>query len=159
MATSGMDERRSLRFEEVSQILPDVERLIPSHRTLAKWSLAQICQHLADSVNGSIDGFSLRRHRIKRFLFRKLLVVYTLRYGIPRNYLVDPGIEPVADLDLDEAVARLARAMERYRSHVGPLQAHPLFGKMPRDIWDRIHCIHCAHHLSFVLPTRQRSVV
>jgi hypothetical protein len=56
------------------------------------------------------------------------------------------------DLDLDEAVDGLAGAIERYRAHNGTLQAHPLFGKMPRELWDRIHRIHCAHHLSFVAP-------
>jgi len=152
MTQSGIDERRPLRFFDVSEVMPDVQRLRSSHRTLAKWSLAQICKHLADSVDGSIDGFGLGRHRFKRFFFRKLLLAYTLRYGIPRNYLVDPGIEPVVDLDLDDAVGQLAQAIERYESHNGPLQAHPLFGKMRRDVWDRIQCIHCAHHLSFVIP-------
>ena len=132
--------------------MPEVERVAASHRTLVNWSLPQICKHLADSVNGSIDGFDLRRHRIKRFLFRKLLLLYTLRYGIPRNYLVDPGIEPVKDLTLDDGVHQLGQAIKRYQSHTGPLQAHPLFGKMSRDVWDRIQCIHCAHHLSFVVP-------
>jgi hypothetical protein len=155
MAQPGADERRSLRFDTVSEIMPEVERLRASHRTLAKWSLAQICKHLADSVNGSIDGFDLRRHRIKRFFFRRLLLAYTLRYGIPRNYLVDPGIEPVNDSALDDGVSQLRQAIQRYQSHNGPLQAHPLFGRMPRHTWDRIQCIHCAHHLSFVLPCGQ----
>ena len=155
MTQSSFAERRSLRFFDVSQVVPDVLRLRSSHRTLAKWSLAQICKHLADSVNGSINGFGLGRHRFKRFFFRKLLLAYTLRYGIPRNYLVDPGIEPAKDLELDDAITQLVQAIERYQAHDGPLQAHPLFGKMPRDVWDRIQCIHCAHHLSFVIPTSE----
>jgi hypothetical protein len=152
MANSGLGPRRALKFNDVSEIMPEVRRLQSTHRTLGKWSAAQICKHLTDSFSGSIDGFSLKRHRVKRFLFRRLLYLYTVRCGIPRDYLVDPGIEPADDPDLDEAVEALGRAIARYESQNGPLKPHPLFGRMPRDEWDRIHCIHCAHHLSFVMP-------
>jgi nitrite reductase (NO-forming)/hydroxylamine reductase len=49
----------------------------------------------------------------------------------------------------DEQIDILAR----YLQHDGRLHAHPLFGNMPRETWDRVHCVHCAHHLSFVIPS------
>lgn len=152
MTLADPDLRRSLSFEELSQVVPEVLRLGAGCRTVSRWSFAQICQHLANSFNGSIDGLDLSRHRFKRFFIAKSMLRYTLRYGIPTNYTVDPNIEPPPDVDLADAIEALSRAVERYRGHRGPLQAHPLFGKMPRHVWDRVHCIHCAHHLSFVLP-------
>ncbi len=152
---SAVNQRRSLSFEDIAEVMPDVHRMTAGHRTLARWSLAQICKHLANSFDGSIDGFDLSRHRLKRSFFKRLLLRYTLRFGIPTNYLVDPNIEPSSDLELDEAVNDLTRAIERYLAHNGSLEAHPLFGKMPREMWDRIHRFHCAHHLSFVIPVEE----
>jgi hypothetical protein len=149
----GADRRRSLSFADLSQIVPNVQRIRGADRTVGRWTLGQICTHLANSFHGSIDGLDLSRHRFKRFFFSRQLLRYTFRYGIPASYRVDPGIEPQSDVDPDEAIEELTRAIERYRNHHGPLEAHPLFGKMPREAWDRVHCIHCAHHLSFVVPT------
>lgn len=151
MASDATNQRRPLRFEELSQVVPEAVRLQAEHRTLSRWTLAQICKHLANSLNGSIDGLDLSRHRFKRFFFAKQMLRYTFRYGIPVNYTVDPNIEPASDVDLDESIEQLTSAVERYQAHRGPLRAHPLFGEMPRDAWSRIHRIHCAHHLSFVL--------
>ncbi len=153
VASDPTNQRRPLRFEELSQVVPEAMRLKSGHRTVSRWTLAQICKHLANSFNGSIDGLDLSRHKFKRFFLARQMLRYTFRYGIPVNYTVDPNIEPTSDVDLDEALEQLAGAIERYQAHGGLLRAHPLFGEMPRDDWNRIHRIHCAHHLSFVLPT------
>ena len=145
-------KRRSLSFAELSGIMPDVQRVKVTHRTVGRWKLGQICMHLANSFNGSIDGLDLRRHRVKRFFFARLLLWYTFRCGIPVDYQVDPGIEPESDVNLEEGVEQLASAIQRYEDHRGSLAAHPLFARMSRENWDRLHCIHCAHHLSFVIP-------
>jgi hypothetical protein len=132
--------------------VPDVLGLKTCHITVAQWTLGQICKHLADGVNGSIDGLDLSRHRVKRFLMAKRMLKYTFRFGIPRNYRVDPNIEPLTDVDLDTAIEELTRAIQRFQGHRGPLQAHPLFGRMHHEVWDRLHRVHCAHHLSFAVP-------
>ena len=79
------------------------------------------------------------------------MLVLTYRYGIPAGYTVDPGITPPDHVDQAAAIAELASAIERYAHHAGPLQAHPLFGRLDRADWNRLHCFHCAHHLSFVI--------
>lgn len=132
--------------------MPEVRRLAPAHETIANWSLGQICKHLEDSFVGSLEGFDLRNHRIKRLLMKRKMLDVALTKGIPLNYTVDPNITPPSHVDLDEGIEGLARAIERYQGHDGRTHAHPLFGNMPRETWDRVHCVHCAHHLSFVIP-------
>ncbi len=144
--------RRVLHFSHLPEVLAEARRLASSHRTLGRWTLAQICRHLADTIHGSMDGFDLRRHRFKRLFFRSLLLAYAYRWGIPEAYTVDPKLNPPEGLRLDDQIEALARAIQRYRDHTGPLQAHPLFGRLTRNEWDRMHCFHGAHHLSFVLP-------
>lgn len=145
-------ERRDIHFESVAEIMPDVLRLVENHETTAQWSLAQVCHHLAGSFNGSIDGFDLSHHRIKRWLFRRQLLRATFAGGIPRNYMVDPNLTPPPVVDLAESVNKLQQAIDRYEAHRGPLKAHPLFGNMPRPTWDKLHCVHSTHHMSFVQP-------
>ena len=145
--------RRVLAFNELSKLLPEVGSLIPAHRTVGQWTLAQVCRHLADTINGSMDGFDLRHHRFKRFFLSKRLLRYTYRHGITPGYTVDPKLTPPPQVNLDEEIARLERALERYRSYRGRLHPHPLFGDLSRVEWDQLHCFHCAHHLSFVIPT------
>ena len=62
------------------------------------------------------------------------------------------AFRPKAGLD-DRAEAECMRAAARiFSSHQGPMAAHPLGIKLSHAEWGRLHCIHCAHHLSFAIP-------
>lgn len=152
MTSTRQHARRKLAFHDVSGILHDVGAIKDAHETVGRWTLGQICAHLAASFDGSIDGFDYSRHRVKRAMVSRPMLWYTFLFGIPEQYLVDPGIEPTGDVSMNDGMTRLARAIHRYRDHGGALFPHPLFGRMSRRQWDRIHCIHAAHHLSFVRP-------
>lgn len=158
--TDAKAQWRKQKFKSLDEVMVRVHGLVPDHQTVGAWTLGQICHHLAAALNGSIDGFDLRNHRLKRLFIRKRMLRVALTKGIPRNYTVDPGLTPPADVALLPAVDGLARAIERYRRHDGPLQAHPLFGRMPREVWDRVHLVHCAHHLRFVThpPGEKRGI-
>ncbi|MBI4718163.1 MAG: DUF1569 domain-containing protein [Planctomycetes bacterium] len=141
----------------VSDIIPEVDRLAASpHRSLGNWTLAQACKHLADSFDGSIEGFNMGRHRFKRWFFRRRMLAHAFTKGIPRGATVDPALTPPADVDQPQARAELRRAIERYLGHRGRLKPHPLFGRMSRAEWDRLHCVHAAHHLSLLVPLDSR---
>ncbi|MEK6797600.1 MAG: DUF1569 domain-containing protein [Planctomycetota bacterium] len=148
--TEPSARRRRLAFQSVDEIWPEVDRLSAGCTTVGKWSFAQICRHLADTLDGSIDGFDLSNHRWKRWFLRCRLLAHALRHGIPEGYTVDPGLTPPPNVALDDSLRRLRRAAQRYARHAGSLKPHPLFGNMPRATWDRVHCVHAAHHLSFV---------
>ncbi len=98
-----------------------------------------------------MDGLDLSRHRFKRWFMAKRMLAWTFENGIPRNVTVDPRITPPGEVDLASALAELVRAVDRYKAFHGRLKAHPLFGRMDRPTWDRLHCVHCAHHLSFIV--------
>lgn len=142
----------ALVFDDLSQVLPEVRRLRTAHRVTGRWTLAQICRHLADSLNGSIDGFGVNRHRLMRVLFGRLALRRVFDTGsLDPGFTVTERLNPPADSDLDESIDLLERAVARYRAHAGPLRVHPFFGALSRSEWDRLHCIHCAHHLRRVV--------
>lgn len=149
---SGEAAKRDLVFYNLGEVLDEVRLLRSGYRTVGQWTLAQICRHLADTIHASMDGFDLRRHRIKRWVFARPLLAYTYRYGIPPGYTVDPNLTPPRDVKLDPSIAEMEQAIRRYLDHTGRLYPHPLFGRLSRGGWDRLHCFHCAHHLRYAVP-------
>ena len=145
--------RRPLQFATLAEVMPDVDRLLQGHRTVGRWSLAQICNHLAQTLIYSIEGFPdrapwLLRRTFGAFAKRHVLATGVIREGgkLPERYLPRPGLD-----DRAEAEA-LRGALHLYSAHPGPLADHPLFGPLDRAEWTRIHCVHSAHHLSFAHP-------
>ena len=150
--------RRRLTLASRDEVMPDVDRLLRGHKTLGAWSLGQILSHLAQAVHFTIDGFPREAYPpwiIQRTLGR-LLLWHILRTGrfveglrMPRKYEPAPGADASAEAEA------LASALRRLSAHTGPLADHPMRGPVSRDVWERFHCIHCAHHLTFALPADQ----
>ena len=58
--------RRSLQFDSIDEIIPEVERLRKGCKTVGAWSLAHICGHLASVIKGTLE-------RPRRVLDRRAL--------------------------------------------------------------------------------------
>jgi hypothetical protein len=149
-----MAERRPLAFSSLNEVMPEVDRLLQGHRTGGNWSLGQICNHLSDSLIYSVDGFGVKapwliRKTLGPIFKRQLFKTGTMREGIklPENFLPKPGLDARAEAEA------LRAALQKYSAHAGPVADHPMFDRLSRDEWTRLHCIHCAHHLSFLHPT------
>src|SRR5437660_1623214 len=52
----GMAERRELSFASLDEVVPEVERLLAGHTTVSRWTLAQICNHLATGIRLTLDA-------------------------------------------------------------------------------------------------------
>jgi hypothetical protein len=151
--------RRPLAFASLDEIMPDVERLLRGHTTVGTWSLGQICSHLAQGIHFTMDGFPpeayppwIIQQTLGRFLLWRILRTGRFTEGLkmPRKYEPAPGTDARAEAE------SLRAALQRFAAHTGPLVKHPMKGTtVSRDIWERFHCIHCAHHLTFVLPAEQ----
>jgi uncharacterized protein DUF1569 len=145
-------KRRSLHFDDLLQVVADAKTMASRpHRSLGNWTLAQVCKHLADTIHGSIDGIRLDGHRLRRVLLGRRILAWTYRHGIPPGVTLDPKLNPPVECVFESAYAELERAIARYRAFDGRLRPHPVFGRLKRSDWDRLHCFHCAHHLSFIV--------
>jgi hypothetical protein len=155
-----MATRRELRFATLDEAVRDAENLLArGYEKAGNWDLAQCCHHLAVLMGWPIDGFP-------PFRFPRNVGVWLLRKTVAPGWLkrvLDSGVwptgtptdertlMPTGGTDAD-AVAKLKQAVERLLAHTGPFQESPLFGMLDKETLVKLHCIHTAHHLSFLVP-------
>ncbi len=152
VSTKEVTGRRELHFDSYDQVLDDVHRLAEGgYRQLGNWSLGEICQHLAKSIDMAIDGSDAQFP----WLLRKIAPLMKNRFlsrPIPSGYKIPPGanVEPDS-AETAAGVAAIEKAVARLRE-TGDRRAHPLFGTLTRDQWDQFQLRHCELHLSFLVP-------
>lgn len=145
--------RRKLRFQSLDDVLADVDRLAMAPvRPLGNWSLGQVCQHLAETMNRSIDGFEFQASlpiRIVARLAKRWILTRGFGPGfrLPRQavgMLPAPTDTQAGVRALRASVTRLLQETRRARS--------PVFGPMTVEEWTQLHLRHSELHLSFIVP-------
>ena len=151
---------RTLSFNDLDEVLTDVRALhAAGYTAVGNWDLAQACGHLNDWMRFPMDGFpraplamrmmlGLLRITMGRRMLRKILADGSMKRGAPTM----PETVPEHGGDQDAAVKQLCATIERWQSFDGPYHTSPLFGDMDRETATRLQLIHCAHHLSLLLP-------
>jgi hypothetical protein len=155
-----MAERRQLRFATLDEAVRDAENLLAKgYDRAGNWDLTQCCHHLAVLMGWPIDGFPpfVFPRNVGVWLLRKTVAPVWLKKVLdtavwPTGTPTDERTLPTAGGNDAEAVTELRQAVERLLAHTGPLQPSPLFGMLDKDTLVRLHCIHTAHHLSFLVP-------
>lgn len=152
--TKQVEGRRQLRFGRMNDILADVIAISERpHRALGNWTPAQNIDHLAAVIESSLDGFEDTVNPVLRVagrLMRNSILNRPMKPGfkVPTNF---KRLAPVADVTLDDAVARMRAAMERIESGTRMNQRSPLVGDLAHEQWEQMHCRHAEMHLSFIV--------
>lgn len=155
-----MSSRRELRFDTLDDAVRDVEHLLAvGYEKAGNWDLAQCCGHLADWVAFPMDGFPrsplpvrvmmfVMRNTVAPRMARKAMATGVLGDGLPTipQTVHAPGGDPAAE------VARFRDTVARFARYDGPLHPSPLAGAMDKPTVGRLHALHAAHHLSFLVP-------
>ncbi len=125
-----------------------------------KWSVAQVVEHLAISVDLVATGFEMRAD--KAGMERRA----TPAQSVVRHMLLGPGqlpedIEapdytmPSEEADRQEISARFRMGVERTRALLDAwpeerklevFLRHPIMGDLNLPEWVRFHYVHCKHH-------------
>ena len=71
---------------------------------------------------------------------------------VPEGIPTSMRIVPDESLEEREEAEGLRQAIARHEASPGPVVPHILLGFLTREEWDRFHCVHAAHHLSFAVP-------
>jgi hypothetical protein len=147
-----MHVQRHLTFTDLKDVMPEVERLLAGHRTVGRWSLGQICHHLATAIRLTLDtparpaGPTREQDIARRLFFRQGRFPEGMEAPIP-------VLLPRPDRDARTEAEALRDAITRLVSAPGPLPGHPRLGPLTKEEWVRFHCMHCAHHLVFAVAT------
>ncbi len=87
--TKKVAQRREVRYGSFDDLLADAERLATGEvHTVGNWTLGQMFQHLAQTVNASIDGTEMRLP----WLLKKLLPVFLNKQKMLNDKL-SPGFK------------------------------------------------------------------
>jgi hypothetical protein len=147
-------KRRRLRLDDWDALAAEVERLhADGYAKAGLWGLGEVCDHLRRVMLGSLEGFQEQEPWFVRNLAGPVIlrVILWTRW-MPAGVRAPDEVAPPRIKDAAESVRAFLEALALVREHAGAFAAHPAFGAISPEQWRRLHLIHCAHHLSFLVP-------
>jgi hypothetical protein len=152
--------RRSVGFNDLDEVVRDAESLLAKgYDKAGQWDLAQVCNHLAEWLRFPVEGFPRAPAPIRAMLWmmrktigRKKLLGYITTKCFPAGKPTMPQTVFEPGGDATEAVAKVRKSVEALKAYTGEIVPSPLFGAMTKDEAVQMQLVHCAHHLSFLVP-------
>jgi hypothetical protein len=123
-------------------------------RSNGAWPLPMVLNHLAQSIEYSIDGYP----ELKSALFRSAIgsvafAVFEARgkmgHSLSEPIPGAPALDPQAALV--PARSRLLAALQRFEAHEGELAPHFAYGALDKPQYLRAHLMHLANHWTEVV--------
>ena len=154
---SSSAERRELSFHSLDEAVAEAEQLAQGTvRTTGNHSFGQILEHLArthDMCTGKMIAPTPPFYMRVMIALLKPIILNgkPLKPGakLPKN--AEDVFWPDREFDVQEALQHFCDSVKTYNDE-GPLEVHPVFGKISREKNLDLNCRHCALHLGFVHP-------
>ena len=152
--TKKVEGRREVRYESLDDLLADAKRFAGSQvRRLGNWSPGQIYEHLARSMNASIDGFNFSFPAPLRWFMSLLMKKKMLYQSIPAGFPSKPAFVAEDAITDETGLANLEASIDRQK-HDTSRAIHPGFGQLTREEWEAFHLRHAEMHMSFLVPEK-----
>src|SRR5215831_5906287 len=152
-------ERRKLKFATLDEAVADAESLLATgYDRAGNWELAQVAGHLAEWMRFPLDGFPKVPLPVRPILWvvrtvsGKGMLKTVLEHGFTPGTRTIGETVPQPGGNPTTAVAKLRETAGRWKAHTGDVYPSPLFGAMTRDTALQLQLVHCAHHLSYLIP-------
>ncbi len=148
--TKKVQGRRKVRYESLDELLADAQRLSKSKvRTLGNWSQGQIYEHVARSLDSSIDGAGFSLPAPVRWAMTLLMKRKFLKQTLPAGFKTSAEFTP-AETSVEQGLASLQTAIERQKQE-SERAPHPGFGNIGREGWNDFNLRHSEMHMSFLV--------
>lgn len=120
--------------------------------TRSGWTLPVVLQHLAQSIEYSIEGYPQMQPIWFQASIGALAGQAFQRVGRMHHDLeaAIPGAPVLEEIDKAAAAQRLRSAMSRFERHRGPLQPHFAYGELDHAAYARAHWMHLADHARLI---------
>jgi hypothetical protein len=115
------------------------------------WNLSQLLQHLAQSIEFSMQGYPEMRGAVFRAVVGNTAFALFNARGAMSHDLADPipGAPPLkAQILPKDGIARLLTALNAFEAWGGPLKPHFAYGELDKAQYTRAHLMHLANHWS-----------
>lgn len=154
--TKKVEGRRPVRYESLDELFADAERLAGGDvQTLGNWSSGQVYEHLARSLDASIDGFDFSMPAPVRWMMSLLMKRKFLKKELPAGFKSTDKFIPDETTSSD-GLAALQKAIARQKQESARVP-HPAFGNLSRDQWNDFHLRHAEMHMSFLANGRHEA--
>jgi len=141
-------------FPTVASAIKAIEGLASGWRSTGAWTLAQMLEHAAQSVEYSMHGFpemkpGLFRATVGRAAFAVFDARGQMSHGLAEAI---PGAPPIAaGTALDAAIQRAQKSLRDFEAHTGALAPHFAYGALDKAQFTRAHLMHLANHWAEVV--------
>jgi hypothetical protein len=147
LAACSVGEVRT--FPTLASAMAGIESLARGHRHTGAWSLAQMLQHVAQSIHYSIDGYpqarsALFRKAVGGVAFAAFQARGKMSHALDEPIPGAPALDP--QLALPIAISTAQIALRRFEAHAGALAPHFAYGALDKDEYTRAHLMHLANH-------------
>lgn len=153
--TAKVTGRRQLHFNSLDEMAADLDQLAACTdlRFLGNWSSGQVLQHLAITMNNSIDGGATMIPALVRFFLRLFMKNRFLTKPMAAGFQLPASAACMipGPTSWEEGLRNFRQALQRVRTEE-QRAAHPAIGPLSRAEWDQLHCRHAELHLSFLVP-------
>lgn len=113
------------------------------------WNLSQVMQHLAQSIEFSMQGFpALKGAWFRSSIGSAAFAVFNARgamsHSLDEPIPGAPALDPAQALKI--SVNRLLAAMDAFAQFNGTLRPHFAYGELTKPQYERAHLMHLANH-------------
>ena len=153
-------ERRALSYHCTGCLKEDLAKIEAADRagtlrTTGNWTAGEILDHVAKTIEFSIDGFPPE----VRVPWPVRMVARLMKGRVTSGKTLPPGFKlpkesaaflPAPGTSTADGLARLRRVVDRLDAGARCVHPSPAFGAMSHDEWMRLHLGHAQLHVGFI---------
>jgi hypothetical protein len=143
--------RTDLRLSDITDVVAEIKYLSRGCLSAGNWSLEQICEHLHLALQMRMKPGkyppNTPEQDATRSMLESILKSKKLPDGLPVLATLNPG--PTANR---QSIDRCFPSLLAFNSSTDAIAPHPRFGHLSQADARQLNLIHCAHHLSFLVP-------
>ncbi len=134
-------------FPSIASALTAVQSLDTGHRSIGAWSLPQVLEHAAQSIEYSMSGYpQMRSSFFRSTLGNAAFALFEARGGMTHSLSEPIPGAPALAAPLPAAIARLVNALQAFEAYDRPLHPHFAYGALDKAQYTRAHLMHLANH-------------
>jgi Protein of unknown function (DUF1569) len=156
LGLAGCSGGSAMKLETIPQALQFIDKLRTQKASVpGEWSIAQVLEHCAQSIDFSIKGFPQAKSRLFQSTAGAVaFAVFKARDQMSHS-LVEPipGAAPLVESDVAQGADRLVASFAAFEAHKGDFKPHFAYGALSRAEYVQAHLMHLANHFSVMTFT------